>query len=68
MFEPFNVGDQVNQETLDTLMQIKCGWCKRDMGTKQGQGETTSICPTCTKLLMASLRLAEVQTGGHHTS
>ena len=48
---------------LQYNLVIRCGWCNRDMGIKSGEGETTSICETCSKLLMASLRLAEIQLG-----
>jgi hypothetical protein len=33
-----------------TILQIKCAWCGKDMGTKDGQGQTGTthgICETC---------------------
>ena len=35
-----------------TVMKVRCGWCGRDMGEKEGygtKGETTTICPECYK-------------------
>ena len=35
-----------------TVMQIVCAWCGKDMGTKDGKGETGvshSICEVCAK-------------------
>ena len=35
---------------METVMNIKCAWCGKDMGTKDGQGVTGvthSICEDC---------------------
>ncbi len=33
-----------------TILEIKCGWCQKPMGEKDGkgqEGETTGICDDC---------------------
>ena len=44
--------------TKKTIIKIKCAWCQKDMGTKDGKGVSGishSMCPECLKKEMAKL-------------
>jgi hypothetical protein len=42
-------------------IQIVCAWCKKDMGTKEGETNDVShsICPSCYKKVVAEEGLEE---------